>query len=224
MKILLLAAALLVALPSVAAAQDYDNAKRTDAVPAKMVSTTLPGETSSPDLQTDLRELWNGHVFWVRSVVFASHYEDANAIAASDAMAVENARELADAITPFYGQEGADQLYELLGGHYGAIREYMDAHFADDSTAQELAMTNLTANAEGIADFLEGANPDLPKVTVLPLLETHAGHHAEQISAVHAEDFAREAEILTAMVEHIYSVSDAMASAITKQFPDKVTG
>jgi len=224
MKILLLAAALLVAIPNASAAQDYADATKADAVPTKTVAATSSAVTTAADLQLDLRNLWNGHVLWVRSVVFATHYDDANAISASDAKAVENARELADAITPFYGEEGADQLYELLGGHYGAIREYMTAHFADDAAAQDLAMTNLSANAEGIADFLEGANPDLPKATVLPLLETHAGHHAEQISAVHAEDFAREAEILTAMVEHIYSVSDAMASAITKQFPDKVTG
>lgn len=38
-----------------------------------------------------------------------------------------------------YGEKAADQLYGLLGGHYGGIREYMQANFARDRQGQDAA-------------------------------------------------------------------------------------
>ncbi len=94
---------------------------------------------SEGDLQLALRDLWNGHVFWVRSYVIASHYEDEKGATAAEAQVVENARALADAITPFYGQAAADQLFQLLAGHYGAIKAYMVSSYQEDEQGQATA-------------------------------------------------------------------------------------
>lgn len=179
---------------------------------------------TSAELHAALRSLWTGHVFWVRSVVVASHYEDDAAAQAAEAKAVENARSLADAITPFYGQEAADGLFGLLAGHYGAIKEYMQAQFAGDSAGAKAATAKLISNAEAIADFLDGANPNLPKDVVLPLLVGHGGHHLQQINQIKAGDFTAEAKTWDDMLGHIYAISDAIAGALATQFPDKVQG
>ena len=179
---------------------------------------------SESELQLALRDLWTGHIFWVRSVVLASHYDDDAAAEAAEAKAVENARALADAITPFYGQDAADKLFGLLAGHYGAIKEYMQAGFSENKSGKDAASKKLVANAEEIAIFLDGANPHLPKDAVLPLLMAHGGHHIQQIDAVHQGDFSKEAEVWDAMLGHIYAISDAMAGAFAKQFPEKVIG
>ena len=179
---------------------------------------------SEGDLQLALRDLWNGHVFWVRSYVIASHYEDEKGATAAEAQVVENARALADAITPFYGQAAADQLFQLLAGHYGAIKAYMVSSYQEDEQGQAAATKELTTNAEQIADFLDGANPHLPKEVVLPLLMAHGGHHVQQINAIQGKDFDAEATVWEAMLGHIYAISDAMAGALAKQFPEKVGG
>lgn len=238
MKSLLLATALLVSVSTVSA---QDGLPVEDEIPVKNVALTPADvtQTTAADLQADLRELWNGHVFWARSAVLAAHYDDTSAKDAASAKADENTRALANSIAPFYGQEQADVLYDLLSEHGAAVMDYMEEEFGDgapaveampdeampeEAVAQDSAMAKLIANAEEIADFLEMANPDLPKTTVLPMLETHVGHHADQIEAIAAEDFEREAETWTAMVDHVYQIADAMASAISTQFPDKVTG
>jgi len=192
------------------------------AAPADEVLThTL---VSEGELQLALRDLWNGHVFWVRSYVLASHYADEKGATAAEAKVVENARALADGITPFYGQAAADQLFELLAGHYGAIKAYMVSSYQEDEQGQAAAVKELTANAEQIADFLDSANPYLPKEVVLPLLMAHGGHHMQQINDIHGKDFDAEAEVWEAMLGHIYAISDAMAEALVKQFPEKAAG
>lgn len=199
--------------------------------PDGVASVEVPASTAAPALRADavelrlaLRDLWTNHVFWVRSYVLAEHHDDASAAEAAEAEVVENARALADAVGPFYGQEAADALFGLLAGHYGATKEYMEASYAEDASGQEAAAHALSANAEAIADFLDGANPHLPKDAVLPLLIAHGGHHMQQIRAFHTGDFAAEAEVWYAMLGHVYAIADAMAGALAEQFPDKIAG
>lgn len=180
-----------------------------------------PVLTTEAELQLALRDLWTGHVFWVRSTIIATHYDDEDAILASEARVLTNARALSDAVEPLYGDEAADQLYGLLGGHYGGIKEYMQANFAQDLQAANVAAKKVTANAEEIADFLDAANPHLPKNAVLPLLMAHGGHHMQQIEAIREGNFSAEAEVWEAMLGHMYTIADAMASAIAKQFPNE---
>ncbi len=87
------------------------------------------------ELRLALRDLWTGHIFWVRNVVLMTKFGDANGAKVADDMAVKNARAIADAIIPFYGKEAGDKLFTLLAGHYGAVKEYMTATFAGDAAA-----------------------------------------------------------------------------------------
>lgn len=189
------------------------------------VNGSVPeGTLTKAELQLTLRDLWTGHVFWVRSVVLASHYDDAAGAGAAEAKVVENARAIADAVIPFYGREAADRLFGLLAGHYEAVKDYMEAGYAERERDAEAAAKTLAANAEEIAAFLAGANPYLPREDVLPLLLTHGGHHMQQIEAIHRRDFSGEAVIWEAMQGHIYGIADALAGALARQFPDQVTG
>lgn len=185
-------------------------------------SVTVTERPTETELQLALRDLWTGHVFWVRSVVVATHYEDEAGAAAAEEQVVRNARSLADAVIPFYGEEAADKLFELLAGHYGAIKEYMKADFAGNTRGAKKASDSIVSNAEEISVFLSGANPYLPKDTLMSLLSAHGGHHIAQIGAIDKGDFKSEAGTWEAMLKHMYTISDAMASALTRQFPDIV--
>lgn len=193
---------------------------------ASQVADAISGKAivAPTELQLALRDLWSGHVFWVRSVVIASHYEDNAGVEAAEAKVVENARSIADAITPFYGNEASDRLFELLAGHYDAVKNYMLAGFDENAERKEGASKELAANADEIAVFLDAANPYLAKDAVLPLLIAHGGHHMQQIEAVHRSDFEQEAVVWDAMLGHVYRIADAMADALARQFPDKVSG
>jgi hypothetical protein len=168
-----------------------------------------------------LRDLWINHVFWVRNVVVGRLDGKKAEEAAAEMQVVANAKAIAGAIEPFYGAGASDKLFKLLAGHYGAVKAYLDAAVAKDKTKENAATQQLLANADEIATFLSGANPNLPKDTLVGLLQAHGGHHINQIQQLIAKDYAGEAKTWADMSQHMYVIADALGDALAKQFPNK---
>ncbi len=174
------------------------------------------------ELDMTLRDLWVGHIFWVRSVVFATFYGDTAAEKVAEENVVSNAKAIAGAVGSFYGKEAGDKLFGLLAGHYGAVKEYLTKSISGDKAGKDAAVEKLKKNATEIAEFLHGANPkNWPKDTLVSLLMAHGAQHIAQIDAVLAKDFGSEATTWEAMKKHIYTIADALAGGIVKQFPKK---
>jgi hypothetical protein len=171
--------------------------------------------------QAALRDLWVGHIFWVREVVRNLAANDANHANLAEQQVVANAKQIAGAIAPFYGQAASDQLFKLLAGHYGAVKAHAQATFAKDANGQKKALDTLTSNAGEIATFLSSANPNWPKDTLMGLLSAHGAHHVQQNQQIAAQDWAGEAKTWEAMKNHMYVIADALGAGIAKQFPDK---
>ncbi len=205
---LILAATLTVAFPEFASAHDRAD---TDAT----TTATLT------DTKAALRDLWVGHIFWVRNVVDARFEGNARAAKAAEHQVVANAKAIAGAIEPFYGAEASEKLFGQLAGHWGAISDYLDATRADSKAGQDAAFQQLVDNANEIATFLGGANPHLPVDTLRSLLTAHGSHHVQQIRQFNAGQFEQEAETWAMMKDHMYVIADALAGGIAKQFPDK---
>jgi hypothetical protein len=166
-----------------------------------------------------LRDLWVGHVFWVRNVVVSTLAGNQPAAAAAEHEVVANAKQIAAGIEPYYGKGASERLFGLLAGHYGAVKRYLDATVAGSTDRQDAALTTLSGNASEIARFLSGANPNLPFDALNGLLLAHGGHHVQQIQQVHGKQYAEEAQTWDAMKRHMYVIADALAAAIAKQFP-----
>jgi hypothetical protein len=170
-----------------------------------------------------LRDLWIGHIFWVRNVAIHTLSGDATAAGEAEKQAVANARQIAAAIEPYYGKEASEKLFGLLAGHYNAVKHYLQATVAGSKTKQDTAVQALTANARDIATFLSKANPNLPFDTLNGLLVAHGGHHIQEIEQLRAKQYAEEAQTWEAMKKHMYAISDALAGALAKQFPGRVS-
>ena len=175
----------------------------------------------SVELREALRDLWVGHIFWVRNVALSTKMGDAEAAKVAEENVVKNARAIADAVIPFYGKDAADKLFGLLAGHYGAIKEYMTASYAGDNAAKDASVEKIKKNATEIATFLSSANPNWPKETLVSLLFAHGGHHMAQINALNEKNYSSEAQTWEAMRNHMNMIADALAKGIVKQFPKK---
>jgi len=204
----LLTAALALALPGLAPAAAPATADA--CVPAKIADT-----------KAALRDLWIGHIFWVRNVVDARFAGDASAAKTAEQQVVANAQAIAGAIEPYYGKAASDQLFKLLARHWGAISSYLDATRAGKKSDQDAAYKALVDNAGEIATFLSGANPNWPAETLRGLLTAHGAHHVQQIQQFQAKQYDEEAKTWAAMTAHMYVIADALAGGIAKQFPDK---
>lgn len=184
-------------------------------------TSSIPGATKTVETDAALRDLWLGHVFWVRNVVVETLAGNKVAASAAEKEVVANAKQIAGAIQPFYGKPAADKLFGLLAGHYRAVKQYLEATRAGSKTKEEAALKSLTDNATEIASFLSGANPNLPFDTLKGLLLAHGGHHIEQIRQLKAKQYGEEARTWSAMKDHMYVIADALTGALAKQFPAK---
>ncbi len=97
----------------------------------------LTGKTV--ELRLALRDFWIGHIFWVRGVVIGTKYDNKDEAKVAEEKVVENAKALAGSITPYYGKEAADKLFGLLAGHYGAVKDYMNASYPEYMAYPQIA-------------------------------------------------------------------------------------
>jgi hypothetical protein len=208
-----------VALALIVSASTHGSAIASESPAGSQAAQTSQSKISAT--QAALRDLWVGHIFWVREVVRSLAVNDASHANLAEQQVVANAKQIAGAISPFYGQPASDQLFKLLAAHYGAVKAHAQATIAKDANAQKKAIDTLTANAGEIATFLSGANPNLAKDTLMGLLTAHGAHHVQQNQQIASQDWAGEAKTWEAMKNHMYVIADALGAAIAKQFPDK---
>ena len=182
-----------------------------------------PASAKVAATQAAERDLWVGHIFWVREVARGLAEKNAAAADFAEKQVVANAKQIAGSIEPFYGKPATDQLFKLLAGHYTAIKAHATASVAGDAAGAKKALGDLTGNANEIAKFLSGANPNLPEATLKSLLAAHGGHHVQQNQQLASHDMAGEARTWEAMKTHIYTIADALVGGIAKQFPEKFT-
>jgi hypothetical protein len=173
------------------------------------------------EMKQTLRDLWVGHIFWVRHVVSNIATNDPEERDAAEKEVVENTKQIANAMAPFYGEAASEKLYRLLDGNIAAVREYSEATIAENKQQQDAALVHLASNADEIADFLSHLNPYLHKDTVRNLIATHGAHHVLQINQYKAKNYAPLGATWPMMRQHIYVIADTLTAALAKQFPSK---
>jgi hypothetical protein len=194
-------------------------------VPTARSQPATPNPAKVAELKMALRDLYINHIFWVRDLVVSTRLGEKAAVKEADEYGLKNAEAIGRSIAPFYGQAAGEKFVTLFVGHYSAVKAYMNAAFANNfkgnATLKKAAVDRLTKNATEIAAFVSSANPNLPKATVYGLLVTHAQQHVMSIDATAKRDWGGEADMWDPMVKHVYTLSDALADGIAKQFPDK---
>jgi hypothetical protein len=194
-------------------------------VPPAQSQAVRPNPAKVAELKMALRNLYINHIFWVRDLVVTTRLKEKAAVSEADEYGLNNAKAIGRSITPFYGQLAGEKFAALFVGHYSAVKAYMNAAFANNfkgnTALKKAALDKLTKNATEIAVFVSSANPNLPRATVYGLLVTHAQQHIMSLDATAKKDWSGEADMWDPMVKHIYTLSDALADGIAKQFPDK---
>jgi hypothetical protein len=176
---------------------------------------------ASPKLHATMRELWQGHADTTREYALAVKAGDAAAEKKATDAVVANAKKIADAVGSFYGDAAGKKTLELLAGHWMGVKALTDAQKAGDTAAVTKAMQDLSANADAIAKFFAGANPNLPESAVKGLFVMHAAHHQTLTGEIMKGDSAGAAKTWSAMQAHMNTIADALSDGIAKQFPQK---
>jgi hypothetical protein len=189
---------------------DYETRAVGDANPARVA-----------EMKQALRDLWVGHIFWVRHVVSNIATNNPEERDAAEKEVGANTKQIATTITPFYGEAASEKFISLIDINYGAVREYSEATVAGNKRQQDAALARLASNADDIADFLSHLNPYLQKDTVRGLIAAHGAHHVLQINQYKGKEYAHLGATWPMMRQHVYVIADTMTTALAKQFPSK---
>lgn len=176
--------------------------------------------SASTSLKLAMRRLWSDHVIYTRCYIISAiaALQDAQATATR---LLKNQEDIGNAIVPFYGKEAGNKLTELLQEHIKIAVELVEAAKTGDQQKFGAADKRWTENANQIAAFLAGANPNWPKKDVTDLLSLHLKITKEEavarLTGKWEEDIQKFDEIYT----EIMVLADALSDGIVKQFPDK---
>ena len=173
------------------------------------------------EMKKDFRDLWLGHIYWVQHAVLDNAKNSQAERAAVKKEIDSNTKQIASAITPFYGEARSQQFLNLLDLNISAVREYSEATVAGNKSQQDAALVRLASNADDFGAFFSSINPHLSESTVRGLISAHGAHHVLQINQYQKKDYAHLDETWKMMREHVYVIADTLTDALVKQFPDK---
>ena len=186
-------------------------------------ASAAPAKKAGHDtqLRQDMRKLWTDHVVWTRDYIIAATTSQPDATAALNRL-MKNQEDIGNAVAKFYGAAAGGQLTTLLKDHIAIAGDIVKAAMAGDKAGQKAADDRWHQNATQIADFLSKANPNLPRATLVDMMNTHLATTAAELTARLNKDWAGDVKAFDAVYDHILHMSDAIADGIAKQFPEKV--
>ena len=185
---------------------------------------TLPASAqatgSAAALKQDLRKLWTDHVLWTRDYVVAAVADHPSA-KASAARLLKNQEDIGNAIGAIYGAPAGAELTRLLKEHITIAVDVVKAAKAGDKGALSSADAKWQQNGDAIAALLAKANPHLPRNVVADMMKKHLTTTTAEVVARLNKDWEGDVRAFDEVYTHMLMMSDAMADAIVKQFPDK---
>jgi hypothetical protein len=159
-------------------------------------------------------------VLWTRQYVVAAVAGTPDADAAA-ARLLKNQEDIGEAIVPLYGADAGRGLTDILKQHIMIAVDLIEAAKAGDDARFQEEDRKWSRNAEEIAAFLSGANPNWPQQDVLDLLNLHLELTKGEVVARLQQDWGKDVEAFDAIFTEILTLSDALADGIAKQFSDR---
>lgn len=173
-------------------------------------------------LQSDMRQLWEDHVFWTHTYL-ESFLGGLAGTEEVKARLIRNQVDLGDAIKPFYGNDAGDALTGLLKDHISGAVDVVVAAKANDAAALVTAKANWYANGAAIAAFLASANPNWNAADLAAMMVMHLDQTILSATAMIKGDWAAGVVAYDAIEAHIVRMADALSAGIAAQFPKKVS-
>jgi hypothetical protein len=193
--------------------------------------TVTAQPTASPKIYSEAevdaimqwRVLWTDHAVWTRMYIIES-LDNSPAADEAAARLLKNQEDIGNAIKPYYGDAAGIQLTTLLKEHILIAVDIIDDVKAGNATAQAADEAKWTQNADEIAAFLAGANPNWPEKDVKDLMHMHLSTTKDELVARYTQNYTADVQAWDAVYAHILTMSDAISGGIIKQYPEKFAG
>src|SRR4051812_29863331 len=148
------------------------------AAPEAKAAATAP-TMSATDLRNGMRKLWSEHTFYTHSYI-VSAVAGLPDLPAITQRLLRNQDDIGSAIKPIYGDEAGKKLAALLRDHILIAADIVKAAKASDAKAVDAGQKKWRGNADDLAAFLSGANPNWKKPELTDMLYKHLDFVTQQ--------------------------------------------
>ena len=189
---------------------------------AKQFPDKFPGKADSEaaTVRTTLNLSLREHTYLAaRATGAALGGREAEFKAAADALD-QNSVDFSKVIGSVYGAEAERAFLPLWRKHIGFFVDYTTGVATKDQAKAEKAVADLTAYTQEFGAFLNAAN-GLPKDAVAELVKMHVLTLKNVVDAQAAGNQQKVYSDLREAMGHMQMVSDPLAEATVKKFPDK---
>lgn len=133
-----------------------------------------------------------------------------------------NTNELVAAIRSVYGTAAGDAFAEQWRNHIAFLVDYARALSANNTSAAQLADSQLNQYVTTFSALLAGA-VELPEAAVAGLIREHV-EQLEQVASFKSSNFGAAYPAILQTYDHMFMIGDALAGAIIAQSPDRFSG
>lgn len=181
-----------------------------------------PTQTASyAALNNAMHKLWSDHMVWTYATVDAFFHDQAS-LNGKLTRLLQNQQDIGNAIKPYYGNEAGDALAALLTEHIQLAVPVLTAAQEGNNEALGIALENWYANADDIAHFLSGANPEnWPNMEMEHMMEMHIDQTVDYSVKLLQNDTNAAIASFDEAFEHMMEMADDLSMGIAKQFPEK---
>lgn len=166
-----------------------------------------------------MRGLWEAHGTWTeRAIVdFVGGLPDTQLVVAR---LLQNQTDIGNAVKPYYGTKGGNELTALLKGHIKAAVAVLAAAKSGDASAVASAKTAFYANGNQVARFLHAANPHH---WALGAMQSMMRIHLNQVVTLAVDqlqgNYTAAIKLYDVYIDHILDMADMLSTGIMQQFP-----
>jgi len=184
----------------------------------------VPNASKADQLREGMRRLWDDHVVWTRLFIISTLSDLPDAPATTERL-LQNQTDIGNAIKPFYGEAAGTKLTGLLREHILIAADIVKGAKVGDTGKVDAAKTKWNANADEIAVFLSGANPqNWPAADMKSMMREHLAATATELEMRLKKDWKGDVAAFDRVEDQIMHMADMLSEGIIKQFPDRVAG
>jgi hypothetical protein len=168
-----------------------------------------------------MRQLWEDHITWTRLYIVEAVAGNPG-VGQTAARLLKNQEDIGNAIKSYYGNAAGDQLTALLKEHIQGAVDILNAAKANDTQKLATAKTAWYDNANQIAAFLNGANPNN---WPLAAMQAHMKEHLDLTLQEAVDELQGNYSASIADYDKVHpqilGLADTLSAGIIAQFPDK---
>ncbi|MEL7608484.1 MAG: acetylglutamate kinase [Bacillota bacterium] len=163
------------------------------------------------------RRLWNEHVLWTRFFIVSTAFNSPDLQFVTQRL-LQNPKDFAEELQPFYGKKKATQFEQLLADHLLIAAQLVNAAKAGDTAEAEKQRKKWYANGEEIADFLGSINPFWSARTWKTLFFDHLRMTEDEAVFILTGQFEKSIEEYDHIQAEALKMADVMTCGIIRQF------